>query len=69
MLPGTSATDRDRAIISGHYVFSTPDFNVLRHDVSAKLATRGVDMDVILKDRIRIAVRRYMDCFRLTGVI
>lgn len=68
MLPGTTATDRDRAVISGHYVFSTPDFNAMRHDASVKLAARGIDMEAVLKDRIRAAVLRYMDCFRLTGV-
>lgn len=68
MLPDTTATDRERAVISGHYVFSTPDFNALRQDASASLAARGVDMEAVLKDRIRAAVRRYMDCFRLTGV-
>ena len=30
MLPNTTATDEDRAIIAGHYVFSTPEFQALR---------------------------------------
>ncbi|MEQ9335283.1 hypothetical protein [Thalassobaculum sp.] len=68
MLAQTRADDRDRAVIAGHYVFSTPEFAVIRHDADARLATRGVDLEGHLKSRVKDAIRRYLECFRLTGV-
>jgi len=68
MLDDTGASDRDRAVIAGHYVFSTPEFGIIRHDARARLAARGVDLDAHLKSRVKDAIRRYLECFRLTGV-
>lgn len=68
MLDDTRATDRDRAVIAGHYVFSTPEFAAIRHDACGRLAARGVDLDTHLKARVKAAIWRYLDCFRLTGV-
>lgn len=68
MLPDTGASDRDRAIIAGHYVFSTPDFAAIRADAGARLAARGIDLEALLKREVKAAIRRYMTCFRLTGM-
>lgn len=68
MLADSRAGDRERAVIAGHYVFSTPEFAAIRHDASARLGARGVDLDGHLKSRVKGAIRRYLECFRLTGV-
>lgn len=68
MLPETRATDRDRAIIAGHYVFSTPAFLDVRADAAGRLAARGIDLEALLKREVKAAIRRHMIRFRLTGV-
>lgn len=68
ILDDSRASDRDRAVIAGHYVFSTPEFGAIRHDACARLAARGVDLEAHLKAQVKAAIRRYLACFRLTGV-
>jgi hypothetical protein len=65
MLPGTTATDRDRAEIAGHYVFSQPEFIELKAAMGRDLQARGVDLQAILHAKVRAAVERYMAAFRL----
>ncbi|MBF0561862.1 MAG: class II D-tagatose-bisphosphate aldolase, non-catalytic subunit [Alphaproteobacteria bacterium] len=65
MLPGSRASDRERAVIAGHYVFSTPGFHELKADARRALAGAGVDLDAYLKSRVKQAIMRYMTCFRL----
>ncbi len=66
MLPGTAATDEDRAVISGHYVFATPDGVAIREEAAARLATRKVDLGAKLKAAVKGSISRYLDDFRLT---
>lgn len=68
MLPNTTASDRDRAIIAGHYVFSTTPFLQLRAEIARDLEKRGVDLDRFLLDRVKFAILRYMKAFRLVGM-
>jgi hypothetical protein len=65
MLPGTAATDRDRAEIAGHYVFSQPAFIELKAAMGRDLQARGVDLQAFLHGKVRDAVERYMAAFRL----
>jgi hypothetical protein len=66
MLEGTTATDRDRAIIAGHYVFSKPDCIELKADATARLAKKGIDLEGQLKGAVKQSILRYMVGFRLT---
>ena len=50
MLEKTAATDRDKAIIAGHYVFSKPEFIDLKSEVSALLNKKGIFLDEYLKE-------------------
>lgn len=68
MLPDTKATDRDRAIISGHYVFSSAAFEELRKEIVHELEAVGVDLDAFLLDRVKASIFRYMKAFRLVEV-
>lgn len=65
MVQDTSATDRDRAIIAGHYIFSTPDCLALKAEAGAALKSMGFDLDAYLKEQVKIGIMRYLRCFRL----
>lgn len=63
MLPDTVATDRERALIAGHYVFSTPACIELREKAGRVLAKRGIKLERYLKDRVKQSVLRYLHNF------
>ena len=67
MLPGTRATDRDRAVIAGHYVFSTPAFAELFQAAESTLRNR-LDLRRTLLDAVKDSILRYMAAFRLVGM-
>lgn len=66
MLDNTVATDRDRAIIAGHYVFSRPDCTELKREAATLLTKKGVDLERHLKAAVKQSIFRYMSGFRLT---
>jgi hypothetical protein len=68
MLPQTAASDRERAIISGHYVFAQPECNVIKARARDKLAKKEIDLDLYLKDKVKKSIFRYMKNFRMAGV-
>ena len=65
MLPNTTASDRDRSIISGHYIFSTPECIELKKEVYQHLKSKRIDLDSYLYDQVKKSIFRYLDCFRL----
>jgi hypothetical protein len=65
MLPNTTASDRDRSIISGHYIFSIPECLELKKEVSQHLKNKKIDLDSYLCDQVKKSIFRYLDCFRL----
>jgi len=65
MLKHTNATDRDRAIIAGHYVFSQADCLELKAEASIALAKKDVDLNGYLKNQVKKAILRYLTNFRL----
>ncbi len=69
MLKDTNATDRDRSIIAGHYVFANHEVAKIKEEAVNKLATKGVDLDAYLKDQIKQSIIRYLHNFRLGAVI
>jgi hypothetical protein len=64
-LPGTSATDRERAILAGHYVFGTPEFAAIRADLLTRASVTGDRLDDLLRARVRESIARYLRAFRL----
>jgi hypothetical protein len=66
MIDGTQATDRDRSIISGHYVFSKPECIELKREAAGLLSRKGIDLDAHLKAAVKQSILRYMTGFRLT---
>lgn len=65
MLTDTKATDRDRAIIAGHYVFSRPECVELKAEAGAALACKGIDLEQHLKQEVKRCILRYLRNFRL----
>jgi hypothetical protein len=68
MLDNTSATDRDRAIISGHYVFSIPECEEIKKKAETELLKKGIILNQYLKSEVKKSIFRYMTNFRLAGV-
>ncbi len=68
MLDETTASDRDRSIISGHYVFSKPECDELKAKVRNDLAKKQIDLDSHLKNEVKKSIFRYMKNFRMAGV-
>ena len=65
MLPSTRATDRDRSIISGHYVFSKPECAELKAEAISQLARKGIELEQHLKQQVKQSILRYLRNFRL----
>lgn len=68
MLDQTSASDRDRSIISGHYVFSKPECFELKEKAKKELVKKHIDLDLYLKNEVKKSIFRYMKNFRIAGV-
>jgi tagatose-1,6-bisphosphate aldolase non-catalytic subunit AgaZ/GatZ len=65
MLKNTKATDRDRSIIAGHYVFSRPECVELKAQASSILAEKGIDLEDHLKQKVKQSIMRYLRNFSL----
>ena len=68
MLPNTTASDRDRSIISGHYIFSTPECLELKKEAAQYLKKKRIDLDAYLCDQVKKSILRYLYNFRLGRV-
>lgn len=66
MLKNSQATDRERALIAGHYVFSCPEFVDLKTQARRELVSKQIDLDDVLKQGVKQSIYRYMHNFRLT---
>ena len=65
MQKDTNATDRDRAVIAGHYVFSNAECIQIKTEASIQLARKGIVLDQVLKQQIKKSISRYLWNFRL----
>lgn len=68
MLPNTTASDRDRSIISGHYIFSTPECIELKKKISKHLISKNIELDTYLRNQVKKSILRYFHNFRLVRV-
>jgi len=69
MLKDTKATDRHRAIIAGHYVFSTPECVELKAEAGMALARKGIYLEQHLKHEVKQSILRYLRNFRLVRAV
>jgi len=65
MIDGSSATDRDRAMIAGHYIFSKPECHEIKNHAEHELSQKGIDLNSELKEAVKKSIYRYMSNFRL----
>jgi len=65
MLEDTRATDRDRAIIAGHYVFSHPECVALKAEAARALQAKGIVLEDHLKQQVKNNILRYLRNFRM----
>ena len=65
MLPNTKASDYQKSIISGHYIFSTPSFLSLKDEINFNLKKKGIKFDFYLKENIKASILRYLKAFNL----
>lgn len=65
MVQDSCATDRDKSIIAGHYIFSIPPCQVLLAEASERLDAKGIDLNGYLKDQIKASILRYLQHFNL----
>ncbi len=66
MLKNSSSTDYDKAIISGHYVFSNVKFLELKSQAISILKKKRVNLDKYLKDKVKLNILKYLKAFNLT---
>lgn len=69
MTYNTSATDRDRSLIAGHYVFSSPMCIELKIEAAKELAKKGLDLELHLKQQVKQSILRYFRNFRLLKAV
>jgi tagatose-1,6-bisphosphate aldolase non-catalytic subunit AgaZ/GatZ len=68
MLPDTSATRLDRALIAGHYVFSDERCLDLKSRAQERLDAKGISLDFFLKEEVKGCIMRYLQHFRLVRI-
>jgi len=69
MMENTRATDRDRSLIAGHYVFSTPEVKDLKIQADKELERKGIRLEEYLKQQVKQSILRYLRNFRLAKAI
>ncbi len=67
MKKNTTKSDKEKAVISGHYVFSKPEFIELKNQVKYDLKKKNIDLEKILKEAVKNNIMRYLKNFRLVG--
>lgn len=67
MLPDTKATDFDRAIIAGHYVFASEECRMIKETCAKTLIAKGINLDDYLKQNVKHGISRYLINFGLAA--
>jgi len=65
MMPDSLTINREKAIISGHYVFSDPRFIDLKNIAISRLKEYNIDLDRELKTQIKNSIMRYLITFNI----
>ena len=59
IMPNSTTTKNDKAIISGHYVFSSPEFKNLKNEILEKIDEKE-NFDKFLKSEIKKSIMKYL---------
>lgn len=65
ILETTTTSDREKAILAGHYIFASNECNELINYASEKLAAKDLNLRHYLKESIKASISRYLKNFRL----
>ncbi|MEX0298763.1 MAG: tagatose-6-phosphate kinase, partial [Kordiimonas sp.] len=65
MLNGTVATDREKALICGHYIFSSEEYQDLLQRARRQADKKGNELEGFLLNAVSAAIERYIKNFRL----
>ena len=65
MIKNSKANDYEKAIISGHYVFSEKKFSEIKEELTKILKKKNQNLDKILKKEIKKSILRYLYNFNL----
>lgn len=65
MLPNSKATDKEKALIAGHYIFASEEFIEMKTKASKTLMSRDIDIDEYLKENVKLSICRYLSNFKL----
>lgn len=65
MMPNSIADKRQKSIISGHYVFSDPEFLKLKYIANEELKKHNIDLDKTLKLHVKSSILRYLTNFNM----
>ena len=68
MLHNSKASDFDRSIIAGHYVFSNPEVLELKKEATLELEKKCINLEAYLKQQVKLSILRYLRNFRLVRV-
>lgn len=64
MTKNSNLSSNDKAIISGHYVFSSKEFQKLKDEIIKKIDNKD-DFDNFLKLEIKKSILRYLECLKI----
>jgi len=67
LLPESNASDIEKALMAGHYVFSKAEFYDLKLEAEKTLKPKNINLDFYLKSEIKKSIGRYLKFFKLLG--
>lgn len=67
ILKDTDASDYERAVIAGHYVYSTEEFIGIKKEAVEHLKKHNIILDEILKQQIKKQIIRYLRGFKMVN--
>ena len=60
LIQESKITDEEKIQIGGHYHFSDPEVTEMKVKLQSKLASLGIDLNLVVKTKIYDAIKRYM---------
>jgi len=65
LIKDTEASDFDKSIIAGHYIFSQDNFIDLYSKAEGILLNKGINLERYLVEKVKHSITRYLKCFNL----
>ena len=65
MINDSTASDYEKSLISGHYIFSNKEFLHLKRKIETSLKKKKINLNQELKSAIKYSIMRYLKSFRL----